>query len=352
MDALNCGTAIPVPPRTGAGSPTLSLVVPAYNEASVLQAFYARASQALDATGLRWEIVFADDGSTDGTAAAVRALHDRDPRVALIRLSRNFGKEIAMTAALAHASGDAVVVIDADLQDPPELIPEFVRLWQAGNDVVFARRTGREGETATKRATAHLFYRLMNTLADRPIPADVGDFRLMSRRAVDSLLRMRERHRFMKGLFAWVGYQQAEVPYVRAPRAAGSTKWSYWRLWNLSLEGITSFSIRPLQFASYFGFAIALLALFYGGVIVFKTVLYGNDVAGYPSLVTIVLFLGGVQLMTLGIIGEYIGRIFNETKQRPLYLVADAIPSRQPGAASRPGPPAPTGRAADRRQPP
>jgi glycosyltransferase involved in cell wall biosynthesis len=310
-------------------APILSLVVPAYNEAAVLNTFYARAAAALDATGLSWEIVFADDGSTDDTARLVIALHEQDPRVALVSLSRNFGKEIAMTAGLDHARGQAVVIIDADLQDPPELIAEFVRLWQQGNDVVYARRTGREGETALKRATAHLFYRAINKLADRPIPADVGDFRLMSRRALDSLLRMREQHRFMKGLFAWVGYKQTEVPYVREARAAGTTKWNYWRLWNLSLEGLTSFSIRPLQFASYFAFGIAALAIFYGSIIIFKTVLYGNPVAGYPSLVTIVLFLGGVQLMTLGIIGEYVGRIFNETKQRPLYLVGHVQPSRQ-----------------------
>ena len=235
-----------------------------------------------------------------------------------------------MTAGLDHARGQAVVVIDADLQDPPELIADFVRLWQGGHDVVYARRTEREGESAAKRATAHLFYRLMNKLADRPIPADVGDFRLMSRRAVDSLLRMRERHRFMKGLFSWIGYRQIEVTYTRAPRAAGSTKWNYWRLWNLSLEGITSFSIRPLQFASYVGFAISLVSLAYGGFIVVDTLVHGNPVAGYPSLVVIVLFLGGVQLMTLGVIGEYIGRIFNETKQRPLYLVGAAVPSSQP----------------------
>ena len=320
----------PAPPPSIPGLPILSLVVPAYNEAQVLHTFYARAVPALDATGLSWEIVFADDGSTDGTAALIMAMHAHDPRIALVSLSRNFGKEIAMTAALDHARGQAVILIDADLQDPPELIPEFVRLWQQGNDVVYGRRTKREGETALKRATAHLFYRLINKLADRPIPADVGDFRLMSRRATDSLLRMREQHRFMKGLFAWVGYKQVEVPYVREARAAGTTKWNYWRLWNLSLEGLTSFSIRPLQFASYFGFCIALLSLVYGGVIVFQTILYGNPVAGYPSLVTIVLFLGGVQLMTLGIIGEYIGRIFNETKGRPLYLVAHLEPSAQP----------------------
>lgn len=308
----------------------LSVVVPAYNEAPVLAAFYARAVAALDATGLAWEIVIADDGSADGTADVVRALHAADPRVGLVSLSRNFGKEIAMTAGLDHARGQAVVVIDADLQDPPELIGEFVRLWQAGHDVVYARRTEREGETAAKRATAHLFYRLMNRLADRPIPADVGDFRLMSRRAVDSLLQMRERHRFMKGLFSWIGFSQVEVTYARAPRAAGTTKWNYWRLWNLSLEGITSFSIRPLQVASYVGFAISMIALAYGAYFVVNTLVNGNPVAGYPSLLVIVLFLGGVQLMTLGIIGEYIGRIFNETKQRPLYLVGDVVAAVQP----------------------
>jgi glycosyltransferase involved in cell wall biosynthesis len=318
-------------------SPTLSLVVPAFNEAAVLPAFYDRASKALDATGHSWEIVVADDGSTDATAALVLALHQQDSRVALVSLSRNFGKEIALTAGLDHARGQAVIIIDADLQDPPELISTFVSLWEQGHDVVFARRTEREGETALKRTTAHLFYRLINLLADRPIPADVGDFRLMSRRAVDSLLRMREQHRFMKGLFAWVGYKQIEVPYVRAARAAGTSKWNYWRLWNLSLEGLTSFSIRPLQFASYFGFVIALLSIVYGSIIILKTIVFGNPVAGYPSLVTIVLFLGGVQLMTLGIIGEYIGRIFNETKQRPLYLVMHVQPSEllvqpQPGA--------------------
>jgi glycosyltransferase involved in cell wall biosynthesis len=316
-------------------TPILSLVIPAYNEAAVLDALYVRAAAALDATSLSWEIVFADDGSTDSTAQLALALHAKDPRVALVSLSRNFGKEIAMTAGLDHARGQAVIIIDADLQDPPELIPELVRLWQQGHDVVYARRTAREGETALKRATAHLFYRVINRLADRPIPADVGDFRLMSRRAVDSLLRMREQHRFMKGLFAWVGYNQIEVPYVREARAAGTTKWNYWRLWNLSLEGLTSFSIRPLQFASYFGFAIALLSIVYGSIIILETILYGNPVAGYPSLVTIVLFLGGVQLMTLGIIGEYVGRIFNETKQRPLYLVSHLEPSQQP--ASQPG---------------
>src|SRR5574337_661265 len=309
--------------------PDLSLVVPAYNEAPVLPEFLRRACAALEATGLTWEIVVADDGGSDGTADLIRAYHAKDPRVGLVSLSRNFGKEIAMTAGLDHARGQAVVVIDADLQDPPELIAEMIPLWRAGYDVVYARRAVREGETPLKRMTAHIFYRLINKLVDQPIPADVGDFRLMSRRAVDALLQLRERHRFMKGLFAWVGFRQTELVYTRAPRAAGETKWNYWRLWNFSIEGVTSFSMRPLQFASYFGFFIAALAALYGLFIVARTIFFGNPVPGYPSLFVAVLFLGGVQLVTLGVIGEYVGRIANETKQRPLYLVAEALIGEQ-----------------------
>jgi glycosyltransferase involved in cell wall biosynthesis len=308
----------------------ISLVVPAYNEEAVLPEFLDRAKAVLNATGLSWEIIFADDGSHDATADIIRTQHRRDPRIGLISLSRNFGKEIAMTAGLDHSSGKAVIVIDADLQDPPELIPDMVALWGKGYDMVSARRTIREGETAFKRTTAHLFYRVINALVDRPIPADVGDFRLMSRRAVDALLRTRERHRFMKGLFAWIGFRQTEILYARSPRAAGQTKWNYWRLWNLSIEGITSFSIGPLQFASYLGFLIAALAAMYGIFITLRTILDGNPVPGYPSLLVIVLFLGGVQLLTLGIIGEYVGRIFNETKGRPLYLIADSLLASQP----------------------
>jgi polyisoprenyl-phosphate glycosyltransferase len=303
----------------------ISLVVPAYNEADVLPEFLERAKAVLNATGLSWEIIFADDGSHDATAEFIRSQHHRDPRIGLISLSRNFGKEIAMTAGLDHSSGKAVIVIDADLQDPPELIPDMLALWGKGYDIVFARRTIREGETAFKRATAYLFYRVINMMVDRPIPPDVGDFRLMSRRAVDALLRTRERHRFMKGLFAWIGFRQTEVLYARSPRAAGQTKWNYWRLWNFSIEGITSFSIGPLQFASYLGFLIAALAVIYGIVITLQTLLHGNSVPGYPSLLVVILFLGGVQLLTLGIIGEYVGRIFNETKGRPLYLIADSL---------------------------
>jgi polyisoprenyl-phosphate glycosyltransferase len=311
-------------------SPDVSLVVPAYNEEVVLPEFLARARAALDATGLSWEIVFADDGSKDATADLIRAYHGQDPRIGLVSLSRNFGKEIALTAGIDHAKGRAVVLIDADLQDPPELIADLVARWKEGYDVVYARRTAREGETNLKRLTAHMFYRIINQVAEQPIPADVGDFRLMSRRAVDALSQLREHHRFMKGLFSWIGFRQIEVPYARDPRAAGQTKWNYWRLWNLSIEGITSFSIRPLQFASYFGFVIAVLAVVYGVFFILRTIILSNPVPGYPSLLVIVLFLGGVQLITLGVIGEYIGRIFNETKGRPLYLVSETLLTSQP----------------------
>ena len=308
--------------------PVISLVVPVFNEEGVIDAFCARVIPTLEQISPDWEIVFVNDGSRDGTVAAVARQHQAEPRIALVSLSRNFGKEIAMTAGLDAARGEAVVIIDVDLQDPPEVIPELVAKWREGNDVVFARRLEREGETLLKRLTAYGFYRALNAIADRPIPADVGDFRLMSRRAVDALLRLRERHRFMKGLYSWIGFRQAEVPYVRAPRAAGTSKFNYWRLWNFSIEGFTSFSIRPLQAASYFGFAIAVLSVIYGTFMIIRTLLYGNPVAGYPSLLVIVLFLGGVQLISLGVIGEYLGRVFNETKQRPLYLVADLLPSR------------------------
>ncbi len=306
-------------------TPDLSIVVPAYNEEHVLPSFVERIRDVLEKIGVSWEIVFANDGSRDSTAALLLQFHLTDPRIGFVSLSRNFGKEIALTAGLDHARGSAVVVIDADLQDPPELISEMMARFNEGFDVVYARRAKRVGETALKRVTASAFYRVINVLADRPIPRDVGDFRLLSRRALDALLQLREQHRFMKGLFSWVGFRQTEIVYTRAPRAAGSTKWNYWRLWNFSIEGITSFSIRPLQIASYFGFFVAILSVVYGSIFVFRTIVYGNPVAGYPSLLTIMLFLGGVQLISLGIIGEYIGRIFNETKNRPLYIVAERM---------------------------
>jgi glycosyltransferase involved in cell wall biosynthesis len=301
-------------------------VVPAYNEEEGLLELHRRHTAVLENLDADWEVLYVNDGSSDGTLSVLNGFND--PRVAIIDLSRNFGKEIAMTAGLDHARGDAVVVIDADLQDPPELIPELVRRWREGFDVVYARRAARDGETLVKKATAKLFYRAIQFLSRVKIPADTGDYRLLSRRAVEALRLLREQHRFMKGLFAWIGFPQVAVYYHRDPRFAGSTKWNYWNLWNFALEGITSFSIGPLKIATYVGLLTALASFLAAGVIIYKTIVYGEAVRGYPSLMVVMLFLGGVQLMSLGMIGEYLGRMFNETKRRPLYLVNRFVPSR------------------------
>ncbi len=307
--------------------PVFSVVIPAFNEAACLPVFHARLSATMDALGT-WEAIYIDDGSTDGTRAVLDRLRRDDPRIAVLSLSRNFGKEIATTAGLDHTSGDATIVIDADLQDPPEAIPALVAAWRQGFDMVNAQRRARAGETRLKRATAYLFYRLMRHAGRVKLPPDTGDFRLMSRRVVDAVAQLREQHRFMKGLFAWVGFPTTFVLYDRAPRHAGETKWNYWRLWNLALEAITGFTVMPLKIATYLGLAVALLSVIYGAEVVIKTLIRGNEVAGYPSLMTVILFLGGVQLVTLGVIGEYLGRVFNETKRRPLYLVEHYAPSR------------------------
>lgn len=305
----------------------LSIVVPAYNEAEVLPEFHQRLSVALGSMPSEAEIIYVNDGSTDQTLAEMQRLRASDPRVAILDLSRNFGKEIALTAGLDHAGGDAVVVIDADLQDPPELIPELVKHWLDGYDVVYAKRIAREGEGVFKRATAYVFYRLIQVMSQTAIPEDTGDYRLLSRRAVDALKKVREQHRFMKGIFAWIGYPQKAVPYRREGRPKGQTKWSYWRLWNFALEGITSFTIGPLKIASYLGLATALVAFVYALRIIYKTIIHGDPVAGYPSLMVVILFLGGIQLMTLGVIGEYLGRVFDESKQRPLYFIKNYAPA-------------------------
>ena len=309
-------------------APLLSVVVPAYNEAEGLGELHARVSRTMDALGEPWELVLVNDGSRDATLAAMERLRAADPRVAIVNLSRNFGKEIATTAGLDHARGAAIIILDADLQDPPELIPELVAGWREGYDTVYAQRRRREGETWLKRSTAKLFYRLMGRVARVEIPPDTGDFRLISRRVVNALAELREQHRFMKGLFAWVGFPSKAVPYDRAPRFAGQTKWNYWKLWNLALEGITSFTIVPLKVATYLGLVVGLAAAIYIAEIVIRTLLFGNPVPGYPSLLAVVLFIGSVQLVTLGIMGEYLGRIFNEVKRRPLYLVERHVPSR------------------------
>jgi glycosyltransferase involved in cell wall biosynthesis len=258
----------------------------------------------------------------------MQRMRDCDPRIAIVNLSRNFGKEIATTAGLDHARGDAVIVVDADLQDPPEVIPEMVAAWRRGFDTVYAQRCHRHGETWLKRASAAMFYRVLRRSTSVPIPADTGDFRLISRRVLDALAGLRERHRFMKGLFAWVGFPSCAISYDRQPRHAGHTAWTYWKLWNLAVEGITSFTTMPLRVATYLGLLVGLGSTIFLLQLLVRTLVFGNEVPGYPSLMAVVLFLGAAQLVTLGIIGEYLGRVFDEVKQRPLYLVEQYLPSQ------------------------
>lgn len=306
----------------------ISVVVPAYNEEEVLPEFHHRLSKVLKSIPFKYEVIYVNDGSKDDTISVIQELRAKDPAVAIVNLSRNFGKEIALTAGLDFALGDAIIVIDADLQDPPEVIPELVQYWQEGYDVVYGKRISREGETVPKKLTAHLFYRLMQRISRVKIPEDTGDFRLLNRRALDALKKIRERHRFMKGLFAWIGYSQKDVPYHREPRFAGKTKWRYLALWNFALEGITSFTIAPLKLSSYLGFFISLSALLFALFIIYKKIVYGDPVQGYASMMVVILFFNGVVLAVLGIMGEYLGRIFDETKNRPLYFIKEYEASR------------------------
>ena len=306
----------------------ISIVVPAFNEEEVLELFHQRMGDVFDRIpNYRCEMIFVNDGSTDRTQAIMDWLAETDERVCTLSLSRNFGKEAAMTAGLDIAEGDAVAIFDVDLQDPPELLLQFIEKWEAGFDVIYAQRAQRDGETWLKKSTAAAFYKVMKRLSRVAIPPDTGDCRLMSRRVVQSLKQLREHHRFMKGLFAWVGFPTFAVEYRRDPRAAGSTKFNYWKLWNFALEGITSFTIAPLKIAMYAGMLIAMCAFALSIWIILKTLLWGEAVQGYPTLITTILFLGGVQLFFIGILGEYIGRIFGEAKARPLYLVASHRPS-------------------------
>ncbi len=315
--------AIPLPPRTPPRPPQLSIVICFLNEREVLPQCHARLRQVLDALGEPWEIVFVDDGSQGGSAEYIAGLMAREPGLKLVRLSRNFGKEAAMTAGLEHATGAAVILLDADLQDPPELIPDMVRAWREGADVVGMRRRSRAGEGWFKRASAYAYYRLLSRLSRAAIPPDTGDFRLMSRRAVDALLRLPERCRYMKGLYAWVGMPTRVIDYDRAPRAAGATKWNVFALLRLALEGITSFSIAPLRWATVAGVTAALLGALFGIIIIFKTLIHGDDVQGYPSLMAMITFLSGIQLITIGLLGEYMGTTYMVSTQRPGYLARD-----------------------------
>jgi glycosyltransferase involved in cell wall biosynthesis len=313
--------------KRGMVAPTLSVVVPVKNEEDGILPFIERVGSILDnvAADGGWEILFVDDGSTDATLAAIVAANLSDARVRGLSLSRNFGKEAALTAGLDHARGAAVIPMDVDMQDPPEVLPEMVAKWRAGHEMVFGIRRSRAEDSFAKRVTAGLFYRAHNMVSADKIPENAGDFRLMDRKIVDVIRAMPERNRFMKGLFAWAGFRQASVEYDRAERETGTTKFNYWKLWTLALDGITSASTVPLRIWSYIGAIVALFAMGYAGLIAVQTIIFGNSVPGYASIMTSVLFLGGVQLISLGVLGEYVGRILTETKQRPLYVVRDTV---------------------------
>ena len=303
------------------GVVVLSVVVPCFEESDGLLQLHSQLIEVLEQLHTSFEIIYVNDGSSDDTIDILNSLKSQDNRVGLIDLSRNFGKEIALTAGIDHSRGDAVIVLDADLQDPPEHIPEMVAAWHDGYDVVAMRRVDRTSDTIFKRVSAALFYGLLGYLSPVEIPKNVGDFRLMSRRAVDAIKRLPERNRYMKGLFAWIGFNRIELPYRRDARYSGDTKLPFLKLAGLALDGITSFSIAPLRLASITGVLIALAAIVFGTVMLVKTLVYGDPVAGYTTLIVMMTFLGGTQLVAIGLLGEYVGRLLTESKQRPLYLV-------------------------------
>jgi len=303
---------------------TISILIPAYNEEPVLdQLFHRLGKLANDNKKYNFEFLFVNDGSKDNTLGLIKDYAETDARVSYINLSRNFGKEIGMIAGLDHVTGDAAVIIDADLQDPPELIPEMIKLWEDGYDDVYAKRKSREGETQFKKFTSKMYYKILQSVTRIPIQEDTGDFRLLDRRVVEALKQFRESQRNTKAMFSWVGFHKKEILYDRDPRAAGETKWNYIKLVELAIDGITSFTTAPLRISTYAGIVVSVLAFIYLMYLVIRTAFLGIDLAGYPSMMAVILFLGGVQLLSLGIIGEYIGRIFNETKQRPLYLIEE-----------------------------
>jgi polyisoprenyl-phosphate glycosyltransferase len=302
-------------------SPCVSVVVPCFNEQEVIGATHERLTQVLSGMGVSYELLFVNDGSVDGTDFILDDLAGRDPRVRVLHFSRNFGQQFAVTAGFDHAIGDCVLLMDADLQDPPELIPDMYQLWLAGNDIVYGQRTTREGETGLKKATSRWFYRTLNALSDVNMPVDTGDFRLVDRAAVDAFNSMREPDRYVRGMVAWVGFDQKPLPYKRDARAAGQTKWNYAKLSMLAADGIMSFSLAPLRLVLFIGFAIVGIAILGGLFAIFNRLFTDNWVSGWTGLFFAVLFMGGVQLMVLGVIGEYVGRIYMSGKERPLYIV-------------------------------
>jgi glycosyltransferase involved in cell wall biosynthesis len=302
-------------------APFISIVVPCYNEAGVIDVFLQEMFAVLERLGRDFEILFVNDGSRDNTLDVLIEKSKAHDEIRVLNLARNFGKEAALTAGIDHAQGEVVVPIDVDLQDPPELILDFVREYEAGYDVVLGKREDRTTDTAAKRISAEFFYKMHNKISDIQIPQNVGDYRLMSRRVVEALKQLPETQRFMKGIFAWLGFKTTTVNYKRDERKAGESSFNGWKLWNFALDGITSFSTAPLRVWLYVGSVLSLIAFVYGSWIVLKTLMFGVDSPGYASIITIVLFLGGIQLMGIGILGEYIGRIYLESKRRPIYIV-------------------------------
>jgi len=318
----------------GATDPELSIVVPLHNESPVIGDLFARLETAIGALSMPTEVILVDDGSSDSTWLDITLYTPHNFNTHCLALSRNFGKEAALTAGLQAIRGKAVVILDADCQDPPELLPDMLQEWKQGADVVNMKRRDRAGESWFKRTSSAFYYRLLGFLSEVRIPQDVGDFRLMDRRVVDQINRLGERNRYMKGILAWPGFTQVTLEYDRHPRGAGNSKWTYWQLSSLALSGITSFSNKPLRIASWLGLMVAMSTFVYGLWVLLRTLLYGDPVSGYPSLMLVILFLGGVQLTTIGILGEYIGRIFNEVKNRPNYIVRESC-SREGRADSR-----------------
>ncbi|KAF6576089.1 glycosyltransferase family 2 protein [Paenibacillus polymyxa] len=303
---------------------TITVLIPAYNEEEVIYQLYSRLTKVIDSiSGYNFELLFVNDGSKDNTVEILKNLGKKDRRISLVDLSRNFGKEVAMIAGLDFSVGDAVVIIDADLQDPPELIVEMIKYWEQGYDDVYAKRATRAGETWFKKWTASSFYKLLQRMSRIPIQENTGDFRLLDRRCIEALKQLRETQRYTKGMFSWIGFNKKEILFNRDSRAAGETKWNYYKLLDLAIEGITSFTTAPLRFSAMLGVFISIGAFFYMIFIITRTLIFGGSVAGYASLMTVILFLGGIQLLSLGIIGEYLGRVFNETKSRPLYFVKE-----------------------------
>jgi glycosyltransferase involved in cell wall biosynthesis len=305
--------------------PDISLIVPVFNEAEVIDLFFSRVIPVLTVLAIDYEIICVNDGSTDETLPKLIAHNQRNPYIKIIDLSRNFGKEAALTAGIESSSGKAIIPLDADLQDPPELLPEMIDKWREGYEVVIGIRKDRRSDSFFKRETAKLFYKLIDKMGEIPIPMNAGDFRLLDRKVVNALLQLPEKARFMKGIFAWLGFSQAFVYYSRPSRKAGQTKFKPWKLWNFALDGIISFSSIPLKVWTYLGILVSISSLCYMMFIIMRTIIHGIDVPGYASLMVAILFFSGLNMIGLGILGEYVSRIFIEVKQRPLYLVRKMI---------------------------